>query len=1176
MQTTLLGFAIALILALLAALVGPHFVNWNDHRAYFEAEASRIVGLEVRVSGNIDAGILPFPSVTLRDIAIGPAGKASRLSAKSLGIELGLGPLLRGEIRATDMKLVAPQFSIGLDRQGRIDWPPLALAAETLSIDRLSVEDGRVTLNDAGSGARMVLDQMWFAGEVRSLIGPIRGKGEFVSSGALYGYDVSAGRNGPEGIKFRLGLKNDERPLSVEADGMLAFEGGSPRFDGALTLARPAGAVLASGKAKGYEPWRLTSKVKARAASAVLDEVLFQYGPDERATTLAGTADFKFGAQPQLQGKLAARQVDLDRLLATPNAPRRLPVAAVQAFGELIGSALRPTWPVRLSVAVDAMTLGGATLQNVGTDLRSGGAEWTLDRLEFRAPGFTQVKVSGRLYPLGQGLGFAGGASVDSNDPRGLVAWLSGRPAASASLKPWHAKGDVTLGSDRIAVERLKTEIERGSLEGRLAYSWPAGTKPARLEADLRAPELDLDAMQATAESALSGLGLEAPGELALALEVGRARIAGLDARNIAARLTLDEQGLAIERLSIADFGDASIAASGRIRTLTSPGGNITVDLNARDVGGLITLAEKFAPPLAGPLRRLTASQKTAAVRANVSLGNNTAETSTGAIELAGLVGAVRVNVSASATGKREAFSMTDLGALAATDVRIDGRMETDDAKALLALLGLERMAVTVKRPARLTLSAKGPLTKDLKFEARLDAGPIDAAGSGVIQYSSGQPGAISLDRFDGTVGGSKVQGRLALRFGDATLIDGAVETEWLDGPAAIATAIGMPARRATNATGWSAEPFAWNPPGLTGRVEFKAQRAAIAPSLMARDFRGMAQFSPSEVVFEEVAGEMAKGRFEGRLAIANGGDGLSARMRVGLIGADAGAAVIDSERPPMSGRLAFQAELEGVGRSPAAFIGSLTGFGSIDLERAQLAGLNPGVFGTVTRAIELGIPTDGNRIREFVSGVLDNATLPVPRATARISVNAGQARFSDIVIRASGADLEASASVDLADATLNALLTFTGLAATPGAARPSVLVSLKGPLTAPARSIDTGPLTSWLTLRAVEQQSKQIDMMERAGRELSQPPKPQEPVERPAEQPAGERPAATPMSVEIPPTTSRISPNVRDAAPSDSRAPALPPPVDVPASPKPRLAPRAGNTAPLVIRPPGLIGAQN
>ena len=181
-----------------------------------------------------------------------------------------------------------------------------------------------------------------------------------------------------------------------------------------------------------FEPWRLTSKVKADVSVATLDEVAFQYGPDERAVALAGSGEFKFGTQPQLQGMLSARQVDLDRLLATPDAPRRLPLAAVQAFGEMLGSALRPPWPVKLALNVDAMTLGGAPMQNVASDLRSDGNTWTLDRLELRAPGFTQVKVDGRLYPLGKGLGFAGGANVDSNDPKNLVAWLAGQATTAA------------------------------------------------------------------------------------------------------------------------------------------------------------------------------------------------------------------------------------------------------------------------------------------------------------------------------------------------------------------------------------------------------------------------------------------------------------------------------------------------------------------------------------------------------------------------------------------------------------------------------------------------------------------------------------------------------------------------------------------------------------------------
>ena len=51
-------------LALLTALVGPYFVNWNDHRAFFEAEASRLIGLNVQVAGPIKVSVLPTPSIT--------------------------------------------------------------------------------------------------------------------------------------------------------------------------------------------------------------------------------------------------------------------------------------------------------------------------------------------------------------------------------------------------------------------------------------------------------------------------------------------------------------------------------------------------------------------------------------------------------------------------------------------------------------------------------------------------------------------------------------------------------------------------------------------------------------------------------------------------------------------------------------------------------------------------------------------------------------------------------------------------------------------------------------------------------------------------------------------------------------------------------------------------------
>ena len=65
MQTTLLGLAIAIILALVTALVGPFFVDWGRYRSTFEAEATRLIGQNVRVTGPIDMRLLPAPSLRI-------------------------------------------------------------------------------------------------------------------------------------------------------------------------------------------------------------------------------------------------------------------------------------------------------------------------------------------------------------------------------------------------------------------------------------------------------------------------------------------------------------------------------------------------------------------------------------------------------------------------------------------------------------------------------------------------------------------------------------------------------------------------------------------------------------------------------------------------------------------------------------------------------------------------------------------------------------------------------------------------------------------------------------------------------------------------------------------------------------------------------------------------------
>jgi len=284
-QTTLLGLAVAIILALVTALVGPLFVDWGRWRTSFEAEATRLVGMPVRVSGRIEARLLPTPSLLLNGIEVGAPGREPKLRARSLGVEFALGSLLRGEWRAAELHLDAPEVALGVDADGHLELPQASIGfdPDQLSFERVSIENGRALLSDAASGTRTTLEQVSFKGDIRSLNGPFKGDGAFVSSGSLYGYRIAGGRRGDDGgMRMRLSLDPADRPLTIEGDGTVWIEREHPRFEGSLVLARPAAFALPNGRGVTSDPWRATSKVTATPASVLFEQLDLQYGPEDR------------------------------------------------------------------------------------------------------------------------------------------------------------------------------------------------------------------------------------------------------------------------------------------------------------------------------------------------------------------------------------------------------------------------------------------------------------------------------------------------------------------------------------------------------------------------------------------------------------------------------------------------------------------------------------------------------------------------------------------------------------------------------------------------------------------------------------------------------------------------------------------------------------------------------
>ncbi len=1191
MQTTLLGLAIAIILALLAALVGPLLINWSGYRALFEAEASHLVGLDVRVTGDIDARLLPSPRLTLHAIEIGGSSD-HKILASSLGIEFALGPLMRGEWRASEVHLAGPQISLGLDASGHVQAPNIAVGfnPDGLTIDRLSIENGKVILIDAANGASVTLDRLWFNGEARSLIGPLKGEGAVSIGTELYPFRISAGRYSDDGgLKLHVNVDPVNHPLSIEVDGALMLGGGEPRFDGSLNLARPVGIAPRGAKQAGgtlSQPWRVSGKIKATAAAALMQQVEFQYGSEEQGLKLSGDANFKFGTNPRFDGVLSGRQIDLDRALAAGDGSRPLPAAAIRELAELGGGAFRPAIPIQIGIGIDQVTLGGSTVQNLRGDISTDANGWNLDRFEFRAPGFTQVRLSGHLAVDSSGVAFTGPAEIEAGDPRVLSAWLEGRgEIAQGDLRPLSLRGDVTLGSEKIAVERFKAEFDRKPIAGRLVYVFATANKLAKLDAELNAPELDIDAAFGFGKALLAGSAIERPHDMTIAAEIGRATLAGLAARNVGVRLKIEGDNYQIDRLAVADLGGAAFSASGRIVIAEPSQGSIRVDLDAPDMAPVMALLARYAPDAAQALGRGAPAMAPAKLHARLTVEGGASATQA-KFGIDGSLGKVRVALNGQANADPTTFRVGDM--------RLDGKLESDDGKALVAMLGLDRMVTVKAGQGALTVKASGPANGEMRVDGRLTAGGLEANANGSARPFAAHPsatlnarivradmaplrrahdestalpvsfegrvalagGQITLADINANIGGTNLRGKLGFALPRLNGLQGELDADTIDGVGLMAAAIGMPASAPSTDKDWvwSTEPFLDGAFGeLAGQVVLKAGRLELSPRLTARAFRSTLRFGKREFAFSGMTGDVSGGKLASQISFQDAEAGLTAQVKISLTGADAAVLLPASARPPVTGSLGLVIEMAGTGLSPVALIGSLQGSGKITLDAAQFAGLDPRAFDAVTRAVDRGLTIDSARIADVVRKALESGQLAVKHAEGVIAVSAGQIRLSNVATESKDANLSISGNLDLTDGSIDARLMLSGASEAAGA-RPDIFMALKGPIAAPSRSIDVSALTGWLTLRAVDNQAKRLRAAEDEAKRLRA-------IEEEARRKrASEEEARRKRLLEIEANRQQeIENQARRLRESESAlprpgdlAPALPAPVDVGPLPKP------------------------
>ena len=187
------------------------------------------------------------------------------------------------------------------------------------------------------------------------------------------------------------------------------------------------------------------------------------------------------------------------------------------------------------------------------------------------------------------------------------MTWLQGRgDSAYRSQKPLRLRSDVTIAPDGFTFDAMKADIDGGAVEGRVAVSHRQANSGSRVDAQLKAERLDLDAATAFVRS-LAGPQADWPDEGALSLDIASAISAGQELRPLLAKLGYGPKSFSLDQLKIGQPGSVMLEGAGSFDRVNATG-KLALDSSAASFGQLANLITPFAPALVARLNAMGSS----------------------------------------------------------------------------------------------------------------------------------------------------------------------------------------------------------------------------------------------------------------------------------------------------------------------------------------------------------------------------------------------------------------------------------------------------------------------------------------------------------------------------------------------------------------------------------------
>ncbi|OKH88236.1 AsmA family protein [Thalassospira sp. TSL5-1] len=358
----------ALVVVIIAALlVIPSLIDWNSYKAEVTTAVSEATGRNLELRGDLSLSLLPYPALSVKDAALGNvegAADKNMVTVKEVEVSVALMPLLTGNIRVTQVRLIDPVVSIETFKDGTnnlvfdpkdakshgpdagtinnpenqpapqapaqdgTNEPPAqddggSSLASSIRVDSLSIENATIIYRAPGSEER--IEGLTLSVEADSLNGPATGEGYVFYRGIPLTFKLNVGeisqtRAFP--VSVRLGI--DEVDGGIDVGGQVDLSGAAPDFKGEINGKfedlRKAALRIAGDDADipdiAAKEFDLSGKLAANAKAVTVNDLAVRFGDTRGSGALSVNTD------PKMKADLALRfnQFDLDAIMALARA----------------------------------------------------------------------------------------------------------------------------------------------------------------------------------------------------------------------------------------------------------------------------------------------------------------------------------------------------------------------------------------------------------------------------------------------------------------------------------------------------------------------------------------------------------------------------------------------------------------------------------------------------------------------------------------------------------------------------------------------------------------------------------------------------------------------------------------------------------------------------------------